>query len=246
MRHDRQTPKQHARAALRRSILLMEMAPGAPVDEAAQCAEFGISRTPLREVLQALAGEGFVTLHENRGARVSEMSHRELRDFFLAAPMVYGAILRLAAENAQAAQIADLKAAQTAFRAALEGGDAAARTLANDRFHRITGDMAGNTYLTPSFHRLLIDHARIGMTFFRRRHARQAPNGAPAQREAADQHDAMIAAIETGDPEAAAALAGAHWSLSRGQIESFVMPSGLDATLDATLGALPGPKGGTP
>ena len=242
MRHDRQTPKRHAGEALRRAILLMELKPGAPIDEASLCAAYGISRTPMREVLQALAGEGFLTLYENRGARVSEMSHRELRDFFLAAPMVYGAILRLAAENASPAQIAGLKSAQAAFRAALDGGDAAARTLANDRFHRITGEMAGNTYLTPSFHRLLIDHARIAMTFFRRRHVNATPNGAPAQREAAEQHDAMIAAIEAGDAQAAAALAQVHWNLSRHQIEHFVMPAGLDATLGAPVGA----EGGMP
>lgn len=225
MRHDRQTPKRAAYEALRRAILLMEYDPGAPLDEAALCEAHGISRTPMRAVLQALAGEGYVTLHENRGARVSEMSHRMLRDFFLAAPMVYGAILRLAADCATPGQIAELKQAQAAFRQALTSGDAAARTLANDRFHRITGEMAGNTYLLPSFHRLLIDHARIGMTFFRRR----CGSGEPAS--AADQHDAMISAIEAGDAAAAAALAAEHWNLSRGQIENFVMPSGLDATL---------------
>jgi len=220
----RPSPKQQAHAALRRAILLMEIEPGAPLDEAALCAAHGMSRTPMREVLQGLAGDGYVTLHENRGARVSEMSHRMLRDFFLAAPMVYGAILRLAAENATPAQIADLKQAQRAFRATLDGGDPAARTLANDRFHRITGEMAGNTYLTPSFHRLLIDHARIGMTFFRSRGRGQTRS----QRDAADQHDAMIAAIETGDADAAAGLAARHWALSRGQIESFVLPAGLE------------------
>lgn len=230
MHQDPQTPKQAAFETLRRAILLQEVAPGTPLDEQELCGRFGISRTPLREVLRRLAGEGYVSLVENRGARVSDMSHRTLRDFFLAAPMIYGAILRLAAENATSDQVARLKAAQDAFKTALAEGDAAARTLANEAFHRITGEIAGNIYLLPSFNRLLIDHARIGMTFFRNRNAGHAETLDTAAR----QHDAMIAAIEAGDSLSAADLAEAHWNLSRNQIASFVMPAGLDGALGST------------
>ena len=227
MQHDAQTPKRAAYEALRQSVLLMETAPGSSLDESELSTRYGISRTPMREVIHQLAGQGYVTLVENRGAHVSDMSHRTLRDFFLAAPMIYGAILRLAAENASRGQIEDLKRAQLGFRAALSEGDTGARTLANDTFHRVTGEMCGNRYLLPSFHRLLIDHARIGMTFFRSK----GQDRQDVLSEAARQHDAMIAAIEVGDADAAADLADAHWSLSRGQIESYVLPAGLDGRL---------------
>lgn len=52
--------------------------------------------------------------------------------------------------------------------------------------------MAANIYLLPSFHRLLIDHARIGMTFYRPTSNEMASNVSVS----ADQHDEMIAAIE--------------------------------------------------
>lgn len=221
------TPKATAFAELRRAILLLEIAPGTPLDEAALCARFAISRTPMREVLQQLAGEGYIIQRPNRGAQVSDMSHKTLRDFFLSAPMIYGAVLQLAATNATPAQVFSLREAQADFRAALRTGDVADRTLANDRFHRVTGEMADNIYLLPSFHRLLIDHARIGMTFFRD----QSGEAVAELDEAARQHDCMIAAIEARDPAAAADLAQAHWALSRHQIERFVMPDGLDAPL---------------
>ncbi len=223
------TPKTAACEDLRRSILLQEIAPGTPLDEAALCARYGMSRTPLREVMQQLAGEGYVVQRQKRGAQVSDMSHKTLRDFFLAAPMIYAAVLQLATANATAAQLRALKAAQQDFRDALDGGDVAERTLANDRFHRVTGDMADNLYLLPSFYRLLIDHARIGMTFFHSRSAERAETLAASAR----QHDAMIAAIEDRDPTAATQLAQAHWALSRHEIEQFVMPEGLDAPLGA-------------
>ncbi|MBT3142518.1 GntR family transcriptional regulator [Phaeobacter gallaeciensis] len=214
-------------AHLKSAVMTLELRPGADLDEASLSEDFSLSRTPLREVFRQLAGEGYLDLRENRGARVSEMSHTTLRDFFLAAPMVYGAVLQLAAQNARPEQIVDLKAAQEDFKAALHRGDGAARAMANNRFHEVTGEMADNIYLMPSFQRLLIDHARISMTFYRPQDARMADNVS----EASAQHDAIIAAIEVKDATAAAQLAIDHWNLSRDQIELFVMPAGLDMPL---------------
>ncbi|MDA3859268.1 MAG: GntR family transcriptional regulator [Roseovarius sp.] len=214
-------------AYLKRAILTTELRPGEDLDEVALCAKFGLSRTPVREVFRDLDGLGFLDLRENRGPRVAELSHTTLRDFFLAAPMIYGAILRLAARNATTAQIEALRGAQDAFRAGLRDRGPAERTLANNRFHEITGEMAGNIYLLPSFQRLLIDHARIGMTFFRPQTNEMAAN----LTEACAQHDAIIAAIEAGDEGRAATLAEDHWNLSRHQIERFVMPTALDVPM---------------
>ncbi len=216
---------------LKTSILIFRLLPGANLDEAQLSKTFGLSRTPLREVFRQLAGDGYVDIRANRGARVSEMSYTTLRDFFLAAPMIYGAILRLAASNAAPGQIEALKAAQHSFKKSLRTGSSADRALANNQFHEITGDMAGNVYLLPSFRRLLIDHARISMTFYRPQNARMTENVSLAS----DQHDHIIAAIEAGDENSAAQLADEHWKLSRDQIETFVMPDALEAP----LGALP-------
>ena len=55
-------------SSLKKSILTLELGPGLALDEARLSEEFGLSRTPLREVFRRLAGEGYVELHENRGA----------------------------------------------------------------------------------------------------------------------------------------------------------------------------------
>ncbi|MTI09735.1 GntR family transcriptional regulator [Curvivirga aplysinae] len=212
---------------LKRAIMTLELRPGADLDETQLCDAFELSRTPLREVLRQLSGEGYIELRENRGAWVSEMSYTTLRDFFLAAPMIYGAILRLAATNATPAQVIALKEVQEEFKTSLTNADAAARALNNNRFHEITGEMANNVYLLPSFRRLLIDHARIGMTFYRPNNTDMKENLS----EASNQHDAIIEAIEAGDENAAAQLAIDHWNLSRDQIEMFVTPSSLEIPL---------------
>ena len=220
-------------ADLRRDVLTMVLEPGSDLDEATLAETYGLSRTPLRDAFRELTGEGYLTLHQNRGARVAEMGHRTLRDFFLAAPMIYSSITQLAAENATPAQLDQLKDAQTAFKASLHSGNAADRTLANNRFHAITGEMAGNVYLQPSLNRLLIDHARISMTFYQPRNSAMAENVSLAS----EQHDGIIRAIEDGNGAKAAQLALDHWELSRGQIELFVMPTALDAPLGAAPGA---------
>lgn len=218
---------------LRRKILTEGLEPGAYLDETELADIYGMSRPPLREVLRQLAGEGYVVLHENRGAQVAPMTHKTMRNFFVAAPMIYAATTRLAAENATPAQVVKLKECQWTFRQAIKSGDAAERALGNERFHSIIGEMADNEYLTPSLRRLLIDHTRIGMTFYNPRKLDLAQ-----QRElAADQHDQFIALIEAGDADAAANLAVAHWELSRAQIESFVTPLSLHFPLGRAPGA---------
>jgi DNA-binding GntR family transcriptional regulator len=217
---------------LRRKVLTEALEPGVYLDEAELSETYGISRPPLREALRQLAGEGYIVLHENRGAQVAPMTHKTLRNFFVAAPMIYAATTRLATEYATPAQIVKLKECQWAFRQAIRSNDAAARALGNERFHSIIGEMADNEFLMPSLRRLLIDHTRIGMTFYNPRKLHLAP-----QRElAADQHDQFIALIEAGDATAAADLAIAHWELSRAQIESFVTPE----SIDVPLGRAPG------
>lgn len=218
---------------LRQRILTLDFEPGSYMDETALSERYEISRPPLREVLNQLAGEGYVLLHKNRGAQVVPMSHKTMRNFFMAAPMIYAAVSRLAAMHATPAQIMRLKDTQTLFRKAIREGDATERALLNQRFHAITGEMADNEFLTPSLLRLLIDHTRIGMSFYSPRNQTMAEQRSTA----ADQHDRFIALFEQGDADGAAQLALDHWDLSRAGIESFVTPQGIDSP----LGRAPGP-----
>lgn len=208
---------------IKRQILTLELEPGADLDEMALSRRYGVSRTPLREVFQRLAGEGYVVLAERRGASVAPMNHKTLRDFFQTAPMIYAAAARLAAQNRGGAFMGDLIAAQAAFRAAGAENSVAGMTFWNDRFHSVIGDMADNSYLAPSLRRLLIDHARIGQTFWRKTDAEAGARIAAA----ADQHDQFIAAIAAGDEAAAVTLTIDHWELSRRHIDLFIRPDPL-------------------
>ncbi|MGJ7517071.1 GntR family transcriptional regulator [Pseudomonas baetica] len=212
---------------LKRQILTMELDPDEALDEVAISERYGLSRTPVREVFRRLAGEGYIDIRENRGARVIPMNHSTLRNFFLVAPMVYAAIGRLAVQNFKARQLADLKETQRRFRAATVSRDALMMVVENNRFHAIMGEMAGNQYLEPSLERLLIDHARIGHTFFR-------PRDEDMEQRlelSAEHHDAFIVAIENRDESAVVDLVFEHWELSRENMEMFIAPQGMKADL---------------
>lgn len=217
---------------LRRRILIQDLEPGSYLDETRISEAYGISRPPLREVLRELAGDGYVVLNENRGAQVAPMTHKTLRNFFVAAPMIYAAVTRLAAENAKPDQIRQIKETQLRFRAAIQGGNIVEGALMNERFHAIIGEMADNEFLTPSLRRLLIDHTRIGITFYDPRVSALETQRA----EAADQHDEFIALIEAGAADDAADLAVAHWELSRAAFENFVAPASIQVPLGRALG----------
>ena len=209
--------------ALRSRILRMELAPGSALEEATLSAEFGVSRTPLREVLHRLASEGFAKLETNRGATVSSMDMPVMRSFFQTAPMIYAAVARLAAENGKPEQIASLRESQALFREAVSAERARDMAIFNHRFHETIGEMAGNPYLAPSLKRLLIDHARMSQTFYDARAAVDRKRIATA----CDQHDAMIDAFEAREPARAVELTLDHWALSRDRIERFVQPDPL-------------------
>jgi DNA-binding GntR family transcriptional regulator len=208
---------------LKKQVLTMSLEPGTSLDEASLCKRYEISRTPLREILRALAAEGCVDIVNNRGAYVSSMSHKVMRDFFVTAPMIYAAIGRLAALNAKASQIQDIRDIQKKFRSAIDSGVSADMVYWNQCFHALMGEMADNPYLKPSYDRLLIDHARINQTFYRPRDPRMEPR----MYSALAHHDEMIDAIEVGDCERIVELIVKHWELSRDLIEYFVKPDPL-------------------
>ena len=220
--------KNDVAASLRQRILSMDLKPSQLLDEVALAGAFGISRTPMREVIQRLAGEGYLEMEANRGAKVAPMDLATMRHFFQAAPMIYAATARLAAEQATAAQLDELRAIQGEIRAAVERGDSPAAAIHNHAFHAYVGEMAQSPYLMPSLNRLLIDHTRLSQRFYKPADATESAS----IKAAVDHHDAMIEAFATHDAGTAVELTVEHWNLSRDRIEQFVTPDPLPFELE--------------
>lgn len=69
--------------SLRRSIIMLEIPPGAAVVEKDICAQMQISRTPVREAVQKLAEEGLVRVIPHSGTYVSRISFSVAEEGFI-------------------------------------------------------------------------------------------------------------------------------------------------------------------
>jgi DNA-binding GntR family transcriptional regulator len=87
-----------------------DMEPGAWIDELRLAEEYGISRTPLREAIKVLAAEGLVTMKMRRGAYVTEVNAKDLRDVFHLMAVLEADAAATVAGKATAAQIQALEA----------------------------------------------------------------------------------------------------------------------------------------
>lgn len=69
-------------AALRTSITSGSLPPGTVLRQVELAEEFGVSRIPVREALQALQSEGLVLIEPNRGAFVASYTAEQLNEMF--------------------------------------------------------------------------------------------------------------------------------------------------------------------
>ena len=129
---------------LRQRIFRRELEPGSWIDELKIAEEFGISRTPLREALKVLAAEGLVTMKVRRGAYVTEMSEKDLRDVYHLLSLLESDAAGVVAERATDAQLKTLQDLHAELEAAV--ADREEFFAINERFHMHLLEMADNRW----------------------------------------------------------------------------------------------------
>ena len=129
---------------LRQRIFRRELEPGSWIDELKIAEEFGISRTPLREALKVLAAEGLVTMKVRRGAYVTEMSEKDLRDVYHLLSLLESAAAGVVAERATDAQVKTLQDLHAELEAA--AGERERFFAVNERFHMLLLELSDNRW----------------------------------------------------------------------------------------------------
>ena len=129
---------------LRQRIFRRELEPGSWIDELKIAEEFGISRTPLREALKVLAAEGLVTMKVRRGAYVTEMSEKDLRDVYHLLSLLESDAAGVVAERATPEQQQTLRDLHAELEAAV--ADREKFFAINERFHMHLLEMADNRW----------------------------------------------------------------------------------------------------
>jgi len=106
-------------AGLRRAIVEGRHPPGARLREQHLADEYAVSRTPIREALLRLQNEGLVVVERNRGAHVRVLSDREVVEVYELRARLEAYAAEMAAERADAADVARLSEAAIRFRSAV-------------------------------------------------------------------------------------------------------------------------------
>ncbi len=131
---------QEVAEGLRQRIFNRDLAPGSWIDELKIAEDYGISRTPLREALKVLAAEGLVTMKVRRGAYVTEVSDKDLRDVYHLLALLEADAAAVVAEKATHEELAELVALHGQLIEAAKGADAENSDTSsffqiNERFH---------------------------------------------------------------------------------------------------------------
>ena len=135
---------------LRERIFAHELTPGTWVDEQALAADYGISRTPLREALKVLASEGLVTLKPRRGCYVTEISERDLDEIFTVMALLEGQCAADTARKASETDLIHLRSVHDELERAAGSGDIDGFFEANQAFHQEVQHIADNRWLTQA------------------------------------------------------------------------------------------------
>jgi len=200
---------------LRDEIIDLTLEPGSPIDEIQLADRFGMSRTPIREALVRLAGDGLVTTLPNRSTVVSQINFLSLHPFFDALTLMYRVTTRLAAEYHTDAQLRDIRSHQKAFARAVRDQDALAMIATNRDFHAAIASAAQNVFYEGLFLRLLDEGRRI-LRLYYRSFQDQLPHQYVAE------HDSIIAAIAARDITKSDALAQEHANQIVGHIQRMI------------------------
>lgn len=83
----------------RHDIVSGELAPGVPLRLQELAARNGVSMIPVREALRLLEAEGFVDIHQNKGARVAPFSKEDMLDVYRTRLVLESEALRQAVPN---------------------------------------------------------------------------------------------------------------------------------------------------
>lgn len=205
-------------AELQARVLSGAIPSGTRLRQSALAAEFGVSRTPVREALRKLQAGGIVDLQPNRGALVRGLSSREVRDAYGVRAELEALAAELAAVRIRQDQLDRLRAAQELFREGLvetvEARDhspaiqvaperAAVWGRANDTFHQVIQEAAGNGVLLATL-------AHLHRSFPRDLSKLVLAESTALLRANVLEHEAIMDALAKRDPEAASDLMRRH------------------------------------
>jgi len=152
---------------LREEIFCKNLAPGSWLDEQSLAAQFGISRTPMREAIKVLASEGLVTIKMRRGAYVTEVNRADLEQIFTILSLLEGQATKEAANKATEDELNVLDHLHHRLEKAAADRDIEQFFEINGKFHDLIQEIAGNRWMNgviADLRKVLKLHRRDSLT----------------------------------------------------------------------------------
>jgi DNA-binding GntR family transcriptional regulator len=185
---------------IRGFVLGGEVPPGARLGQVELAERFGISRTPVREALRRLTGEGLVDLHSNRGFRVADLGLDAVLRRMEVRSLVEPGIARLAAQRRTDE---DLQHLQETIASQEGSKDGISAHDASRDFHIALARASGNEELVRVLNSLWL--VEVGRRLLARRTAE--PNWL---REDVREHREILTAVREGRAADAERLMAEH------------------------------------
>jgi DNA-binding GntR family transcriptional regulator len=190
---------QQAYLQIRDKIVRLQLAPGDVIREDALQAELGIGRTPIREALQRLARDQFVTVIPRRGMLVSPIDVMELSMLYETRAILEPYAMRLAAVRGKQEHWDAMAAALESSRRPNVSNSDLMRI--DRRCHEIVWEAANNRFLTDTLDMMYAQSDRLWHLYIA---------DVEDMRHALEEHTEMYQALSVGDGDLAAKLAEAH------------------------------------
>ena len=196
---------------IRQRITTGEFPIGMQLRQAALASEFKVSRTPVREALRKLQAGGLITVTPHRGAVVRVPAPWEVRDAYEVRAELEGLAAERAATRIGPSDIAKLeqandtmrKGAQRSDKSKPSSGRVPPTTAANDTFHMVILEAAGNERLAQVIQ-------QINESFPRNVLAQVLVDDPGLRAVNVAEHDAVIEALRARDGAAARAAMREH------------------------------------
>ena len=180
-------------------IVRLELAPGALLREHELQGALGIGRTPIREALQHLARDQFVTVLPRRGMLVSSIDVDDLATLYETRAVMEPYAARLACRRGAPGHWAEMS---ELIEQSLRPGVAPDALLAVDRrCHEIIWAAAGNRFLTDTLDNLYAHSDRVWHMYLA---------DVADTRHAVDEHIEILELLRVGDADACADAVEAH------------------------------------
>ncbi|WP_104203932.1 GntR family transcriptional regulator [Billgrantia saliphila] len=213
MANAKRSNAQRLRDSLENAIINGRLAPGERLDPEALGREFSVSRTPVREAIQQLVASGLVTVTPKKGTFVAKVGIDQLIEMFEVMAELEGMCGRLAARRITEAELAALRGTLERCEAAAQAGDTDEYYYENEAFHDCIYAASHNAFLAGEARQLkqrLKPYRRLQLQVRQR------------MRSSLHEHQAIVAAIETGDPVAAECALRDHVLIQGERFSDFV------------------------